>query len=189
MGSYNLSQCCESSEERSAGNLHATFCGNRRRVTPPVTRWVALRNVPLSRLTQCSRGPTVRTTPCQVIQGRLHLWIPARTALLKCPRRPPVQPRSLSSGLSADEEAGAGPCSNAYRTPSAARACADPLELPLVLGGPGIYLLEWRSCGALPSLSITSTFTPRSLSLISGYILARPSCVRLNGLTPTYRRK
>ena len=34
IGSYKLSQCCESSsEERSAGNLHATFCGNRRRAT------------------------------------------------------------------------------------------------------------------------------------------------------------
>src|SRR6202030_463610 len=34
IGSYKLSQCCESSsEERSAGNLHATFCGNRGRAT------------------------------------------------------------------------------------------------------------------------------------------------------------
>ena len=34
MGSYKLSQCCESSsEERSAGNPHATFCGNRGRAT------------------------------------------------------------------------------------------------------------------------------------------------------------
>ena len=34
IGSYKLSQCCEpSSEERSAGNLHATFCGNRKRAT------------------------------------------------------------------------------------------------------------------------------------------------------------
>ena len=34
IGSYNLSQCCESSsEERSAGNPHATFCGNRGRAT------------------------------------------------------------------------------------------------------------------------------------------------------------
>jgi hypothetical protein len=32
IGSYKLSQCCESSsEERSARNLHATFCGNRGR--------------------------------------------------------------------------------------------------------------------------------------------------------------
>jgi hypothetical protein len=34
IGSYKLSQCCESSsEERIAGNLHATFCGNRGRAT------------------------------------------------------------------------------------------------------------------------------------------------------------
>src|ERR1700730_7560691 len=34
IGSYKLSQCCESSsEESSAGNLHATFCGNRGRAT------------------------------------------------------------------------------------------------------------------------------------------------------------
>ena len=34
IGSCKLSRCCEStSEERSAGNPHATFCGNRRRVT------------------------------------------------------------------------------------------------------------------------------------------------------------
>src|SRR5215470_4956847 len=34
IGSYKLSPCCESSsEERSAGNLHATFCGNRGRAT------------------------------------------------------------------------------------------------------------------------------------------------------------
>ena len=34
IGSYNLSQCCEpSSEERSAGNPHATFCVNRARAT------------------------------------------------------------------------------------------------------------------------------------------------------------
>src|ERR1700739_2121653 len=34
IGSYKLSQCCESSsEERSAGNPHATFCGNRGRAT------------------------------------------------------------------------------------------------------------------------------------------------------------
>src|SRR6266446_1994097 len=34
IGSYKLSQGCESSsEERSAGNLHATFCGNRGRAT------------------------------------------------------------------------------------------------------------------------------------------------------------
>src|SRR6516225_916669 len=34
IGSYKLPQCCESSsEERSAGNLHATFCGNRGRAT------------------------------------------------------------------------------------------------------------------------------------------------------------
>src|SRR5271157_4506514 len=33
-GSYKLSQCCEpSSEERSAGKPHATFCGNRRWAT------------------------------------------------------------------------------------------------------------------------------------------------------------
>jgi len=42
IGSYKLSQCCESSsEERSAGNLHATFCGNRGGRPPPVTRWAA----------------------------------------------------------------------------------------------------------------------------------------------------
>ena len=34
MGRCKLSPCCESTaEERSAGNPHATFCGNRRRVT------------------------------------------------------------------------------------------------------------------------------------------------------------
>ena len=34
MRGYKLLLCCESSiEERSAGNPHATFCGNRRRVT------------------------------------------------------------------------------------------------------------------------------------------------------------
>src|SRR5207247_9603549 len=34
IGSCRLSRCCESpSEERSAGKLHATFCGNRRRAT------------------------------------------------------------------------------------------------------------------------------------------------------------
>src|ERR1700747_991104 len=34
IGSYKLSQCCESSsEERSAGNPHATFYGNRGRAT------------------------------------------------------------------------------------------------------------------------------------------------------------
>ncbi len=33
-GSFRHSLCCESlSEERSAGNPHATFCGSRRRVT------------------------------------------------------------------------------------------------------------------------------------------------------------
>jgi hypothetical protein len=34
LGSCRLLLCCEStSEERSAGNPHATFCGSRRRVT------------------------------------------------------------------------------------------------------------------------------------------------------------
>ena len=33
-GRARYSQCCKTlSEERSAGNLHATFCGSRRRVT------------------------------------------------------------------------------------------------------------------------------------------------------------
>ena len=36
MGSCRLLLCCESiSEERSAGNPHATFCGSRERVTAP----------------------------------------------------------------------------------------------------------------------------------------------------------
>src|ERR1051325_11720742 len=34
IGSCSLSQCCKStSEERSAGKLHATFCGSRRQAT------------------------------------------------------------------------------------------------------------------------------------------------------------
>src|SRR6185295_10139918 len=34
IGSCSLSQCCESTfEERSAGKLHATFCGSRRWAT------------------------------------------------------------------------------------------------------------------------------------------------------------
>ena len=34
--SCKLSRCCEAtSDERSAGNLHATFCGSRGRVTAP----------------------------------------------------------------------------------------------------------------------------------------------------------
>jgi Group II intron, maturase-specific domain len=41
-GSYALSRCCKStSEERSAGNLHAAFCGSRRRVTCPSRELVA----------------------------------------------------------------------------------------------------------------------------------------------------
>src|ERR1700693_6079893 len=43
IGSYRLSQCCKTNdEESSAGNPHATFCGNRRRVTvsgDPVGGW------------------------------------------------------------------------------------------------------------------------------------------------------
>jgi hypothetical protein len=76
---------------------------------------------PPIRIEQCSRGPTVRTTPCQVIQGQLHLWISAGTARRSLSARgePPVRPRSLSNGLSADEEA--GPLARTpYRTPLAA---------------------------------------------------------------------
>jgi hypothetical protein len=40
MRSCKLSPCCEApSDERSAGNLHAAFCGSRVRVTAPATRW------------------------------------------------------------------------------------------------------------------------------------------------------
>src|SRR6516165_10593204 len=45
-GNCRHSWCCKPpAEERGAGNLHATFCGNRRRVTPPVTRWDGKRGV------------------------------------------------------------------------------------------------------------------------------------------------
>ncbi len=44
-------RCCESTlEERRAGNLHAAFCGSRRRVTAsgdPVRRWVTASGDPV----------------------------------------------------------------------------------------------------------------------------------------------
>jgi hypothetical protein len=44
MRSCKLSPCCEAtSDERSAGNLHAAFCGSRVRVTAPATRWESRR--------------------------------------------------------------------------------------------------------------------------------------------------
>jgi hypothetical protein len=47
IASYKLSQCCEpSSEERSAGNPHATFCGTGSARPPPVTRWCRVMVIP-----------------------------------------------------------------------------------------------------------------------------------------------
>src|SRR5262249_56799959 len=57
IASCRLSQCCKStSEERSAGNPHATFCGNRRRATASgdpvgVQQWASLPRSSLSSAT------------------------------------------------------------------------------------------------------------------------------------------
>src|SRR5215472_1171195 len=55
MGSCKLllHRCEPTSEERSAGNLHAAFCGSRGRATSPATRWQRAIAVPTA------TGPTL----------------------------------------------------------------------------------------------------------------------------------
>jgi len=47
MRSYRLWPCCKvTSDESSAGNPHAAFCGSRERATAPATRWRSAMVVP-----------------------------------------------------------------------------------------------------------------------------------------------
>jgi hypothetical protein len=64
-GSYKRSPYCEAtSEERSAGNPHATFCGSRRRVT------ASGHPVGTGQLVSLPRSPTVQQSPFELLESR-----------------------------------------------------------------------------------------------------------------------
>src|SRR6185437_8321418 len=88
IGSYKLSQGCEpSSEERSAGNLHATFCGNRGRATAS--------GDPVGGIARCPPIPDHRPEAVIQRQRLAHITQSKRSA------KPlsQVVPRSLSESL------------------------------------------------------------------------------------------
>ena len=78
MRSCRLLQCCETpAEERSAGNPHATFCGNWRRATASSDPVIRLRPVPVS--TNLARLSSQRVRPAPQANrpgagGRAHQW-------------------------------------------------------------------------------------------------------------------
>ena len=152
-------QCCESSaEERSAGNPHATFCGNRRRATasgdpvggsrePPypdrpmadalphlaATAWppATLRSPP-----SCNCPGPVLKKPARARGRQRTLWSqcggPDPFPAAYCPRhlKVPQWPQNKAVRASASEEA-EGQDSGA----EAVAGGADPAAVALALGG------------------------------------------------------
>src|SRR4029077_3657189 len=94
-GSYKLSQYCESSsEERSAGNPHATFCGNRGRATAS--------GDPVGGIARCPPIPTDGGEHGAMLPsvGREVLTTPLNTVARRCrnKRRRLASPRVMPAG-------------------------------------------------------------------------------------------